>query len=320
MSTPDKTENIEEQESYSVKEGLAEIEFHKRLNVFYNPIQEFNRDISVLVINTFSKLYKSKNPHFSENKCNFEFLFQSPPFDKLKISEKPRDEIFILEGLAASGIRSIRYAKEVKKCYKTIANDLSKEALESIKLNSVKNGVENVISCQNDAVSLMNIFADSSMPSPDVIDIDPYGSAAIFLDSAVRCAAEGGLLCITCTDMASLCGNYPETTFARYFSVASKSNFCHEMALRILLYSIDLTANRYKRYIIPLLSISVDFYIRVFVRVFTSAAEVKKSLNRKSYISICNCCNKFDLYPSLSYFIKLPRSREKMSITHVKDR
>lgn len=33
----------------------------------------------------------------------------------------------------------------------------------------------------------------------DVIDIDPFGSASKFLDSAVQAVANGGLLCVTCT-------------------------------------------------------------------------------------------------------------------------
>jgi tRNA (guanine26-N2/guanine27-N2)-dimethyltransferase len=33
----------------------------------------------------------------------------------------------------------------------------------------------------------------------DVIDIDPFGSASEFLDSAVQAIADGGLLCVTCT-------------------------------------------------------------------------------------------------------------------------
>jgi tRNA (guanine26-N2/guanine27-N2)-dimethyltransferase len=46
------------------------------------------------------------------------------------------------------------------------------------------------------------------------------------------------------------------------------------MALRILLASIDQHAARYKRYIVPVLSLSIDFYIRVFVRVYTSGGWV----------------------------------------------
>lgn len=33
----------------------------------------------------------------------------------------------------------------------------------------------------------------------DVIDLDPYGTACPFLDSAVQAVADGGLLCVTCT-------------------------------------------------------------------------------------------------------------------------
>lgn len=44
----------------------------------------------------------------------------------------------------------------------------------------------------------------------DVIDLDPYGSASIFLDGAVQSVANGGLLCVTCTDMAVLSGKNPE--------------------------------------------------------------------------------------------------------------
>ena len=39
-----------------------------------------------------------------------------------------------------------------------------------------------------------------------VIDLDPYGSPTPFLDAAVQSTKEGGLMCITCTDMAVLCG------------------------------------------------------------------------------------------------------------------
>jgi tRNA (guanine26-N2/guanine27-N2)-dimethyltransferase len=46
--------------------------------------------------------------------------------------------------------------------------------------------------------------------------------------------------------------------------------YCHEMALRILLASLEQHAARYKRHIKPVLCLSIDFYIRIFVRVYTS--------------------------------------------------
>jgi len=45
----------------------------------------------------------------------------------------------------------------------------------------------------------------------EVVDLDPYGTAAPFIDGAVQCVTDGGLLAVTCTDLAVLAGHqYPE--------------------------------------------------------------------------------------------------------------
>jgi tRNA (guanine26-N2/guanine27-N2)-dimethyltransferase len=44
-----------------IKEGKAHVYFNKVKNqVFYNPIQEFNRDLSIAVLNTYSKTNDNK--------------------------------------------------------------------------------------------------------------------------------------------------------------------------------------------------------------------------------------------------------------------
>jgi len=48
----------------------------------------------------------------------------------------------------------------------------------------------------------------------DAIDLDPYGTPAHLLDSALQAVAEGGLLAVTATDMAVLCGNSGEVRHA----------------------------------------------------------------------------------------------------------
>lgn len=128
-----------------------------------------------------------------------------------------------------------------------------------------------------------------------VIDLDPYGCPTKFLDGAVQSIKDGGLLLITATDMAVLAGNSPETCYTKYGSISLKSKACHEMAIRILLQSIESHANRYGRYAKPLLSISADFYIRVFVRVFTSQQECKKSTSKLSKIYQCAGCDTMTL-------------------------
>jgi len=37
-----------------------------------------------------------------------------------------------------------------------------------------------------------------------------------------------GLLCVTCTDLAVLCGNHIETCFSKYGATPTKGEICHE--------------------------------------------------------------------------------------------
>ena len=53
--------------------------------------------------------------------------------------------VTILEALSATGLRSIRYAKEIQGCSKIIANDFSKRAVESIQKNIESNDVTNIV-------------------------------------------------------------------------------------------------------------------------------------------------------------------------------
>ncbi|KAL6742666.1 hypothetical protein Aduo_015794 [Ancylostoma duodenale] len=104
---------------------------------------------------------------------------------------------------------------------------------------------------------------------------------------------------VTCTDMAVLCGNTPETCYNKYGSTTVRLKCCHEMALRILLRSIDSHANRYSRYIEPLLSISVDFYVRVFVRLHTGARRTKDSATKVGNVIACSGCHSMEVLPIL---------------------
>lgn len=58
---------------------------------------------------------------------------------------KDENGITILEALSATGLRSIRYAKEVSGVKEIVANDISKKAFEDIKINIQENNVEDIV-------------------------------------------------------------------------------------------------------------------------------------------------------------------------------
>ena len=129
------------------------------------------------------------------------------------------------------------------------------------------------------------------------IDLDPYGSPSIFVDAAVQSIANGGLLAITCTDLSVLCGSHKDACYSKYGAVPLKAPYCHEMALRIVLADLNRQAARYKRYIVPLYCVRVDFYVRLFVRVYESARECRLSSCKLSNVYQCSQCDSFRLQP-----------------------
>jgi tRNA (guanine26-N2/guanine27-N2)-dimethyltransferase len=121
-------------------EGSAKI--FEEGNVFYNPVQEFNRDISICVLNTFLSMYKDE---LNEKKKSVR---------RTKSNEdKSEKKIRILEALAATGLRSIRYAKEVEGFDEVVANDIMDEAVRMIEKNVKANNVEGkVVTSRSDAM------------------------------------------------------------------------------------------------------------------------------------------------------------------------
>lgn len=81
-------------------------------------------------------------------------------------------------------------------------------------------------------VRLLMYQQQTSQQWYDAIDLDPYGCPSRFLDSAVQAVRDGGLLLVTCTDMAVLAGNSPETCYVKYGAVSLRSPACHEMVSR----------------------------------------------------------------------------------------
>lgn len=72
------------------------------------------------------------------------------------------------------------------------------------------------------------------------------------------------------------------------------------MSLRILLHATSAAAGRHRRGIHPVLSVSVDHYVRIFVRVFRSPkAALASAKSNVSYVLQSEECPSFFLVPAL---------------------
>jgi tRNA (guanine26-N2/guanine27-N2)-dimethyltransferase len=278
--------------------------------VFYNPIQQFNRDLSVLAMKTYgedvvrrkqeqleaaARKFSKKRKRGDED-TGTETQVQDdalPSHDGLEQapSSEPRKPTFrILDALSASGLRALRYAHELPFVTSVTANDLSTSAAEAVKVNVAHNGLGGKIEVTNDdaLAHMYRLVADELSRKAnrgrfkkshkyDAIDLDPYGTGAPFIDAAVQALRDdGGLLCITCTDSAVWAGHsYTEKAFALYGGTSIKGTHAHEVGLRLILNAVATSAARYGLHIEPQLSLSIDFYTRCFVRITHSPGAVK---------------------------------------------
>lgn len=189
-----------------MQEGLTK--FYKTPNVFYNPAMSTNRDVSIAAIETYGKLLRD------------EYSLKNKYFSGLKI----------FEGLSATGLRSIRYLQEIDTDlidYVQI-NDISPTACELIDENLRLNNISSngdcdskaVVTCGDCNVMLMqHSLCENHHDLYDVIDLDPYGTATQFIDNSIIAIKDGGLLCITCTDVSCLCGNNIDACFKKYGAI-----------------------------------------------------------------------------------------------------
>ncbi|KAI9929790.1 hypothetical protein AWENTII_009563 [Aspergillus wentii] len=305
-------------------------------SVFYNPIQQFNRDLSVLAIRAYGEHALAAKKQKAEKKKNKKFTGSgsvtgkkrkrgeeetekndekeravgnsSEPAPELHHEQKIPPSFTILDALSATGLRALRYASEIPFTTCVIANDLSSSAIESMKINIEYNGLEKLIRPNNgDARAYMYSAHNSTSTNVegintskfDVIDLDPYGTAAPFMDAAVQGVKDGGLLCVTCTDAGVWASNgYPEKSFALYGGVPIKGSHSHEGGLRLILHGLATSAAKYGLAIEPLLSLSIDFYARVFVRVHRSPAEVKFVSGNTMMVYNCDSgCGAWSIQP-----------------------
>ncbi|KAG8530123.1 uncharacterized protein KY384_005606 [Bacidia gigantensis] len=312
----------------------------KPQNVFYNPIQQYNRDLSVLAARVFAEDFihikhqreqrKPQEPKGRKRKRGVDIeskdningdaprkevagkeeavqnersetatvdagrLAQSPvvcqALDAIPTGPKPKHQLRILDALSATGLRALRYAKELPMATSITANDMSQSAADAIKLNVQYNDVQHIIqTSRSNAVEHLNHASSHSQAPYDIIDLDPYGTAAPFLDAAVRAVTDGGMLCVTCTDAGVFASTgYLEKTFSQYGGIPIQGPHSHEGGLRLILQSIATAAAKYGIAIEPLLSLSIDFYARVFVRVRQSPSDVKHLASKTMIVYSCD--------------------------------
>ncbi len=237
--------------------------------VFYNPAATFSRDFSVLAVSLLDL----------------------------------RDAA-VLDALAGTGVRALRYCVEVPGVAKCFANDIDRRAYELIVRNVALNGLEGRVVALNEDANVAMYSLKRSGERLDVIDVDPYGSPAPYLRAASWAVRNGGYLGITATDVASLSGARPWAGSRRYWCQLTLTDVPKVVALRVMLGYAARVAAELDRYVEPLTYAVYAHFIRVVYSVKKGATAADAMLSESlGYMKYCGACG----------FREFARSIEEMS-------
>lgn len=193
---------------------------------------------------------------------------------------KDNPEYTYLDALSASGIRGLRIANEVG--LNTTMSDWDETSFGLIERNIELNNLSNCTAMKRNANVVM---LDSSF---DIIDLDPFGTPAPFLDAA--CFSAKRLLCVTATDTAPLCGAHKKAGMRNYSAVPLKTEYHPEMGVRILMGAVARTLAKYDKAMMPLLSYASAHYVRLFAAVKKGIKDADECLKDVGFLSHCFSC------------------------------
>lgn len=233
-----------------------------KMEVFYNPLMASNRNISIALLNNLRN-----------------------------------EGMNIADPLAGSGIRSLRFMKELTKgrIQQLFINDAKLHFPSYFSTSLQQNNLPhqktlNLIIGNEDA----NLFL-LHHPGFDYIDIDPFGSPNPFLAAAVARISRHGVLAVTATDTAALTGTYPAVTKRKYWATTRKTPLMHELGLRVLIRKIQLQGVQFDKALTPILAYHKDHYFRAYFRCEKSKEKGDTLLQHHQYFLWCAACFNFKI-------------------------
>ena len=250
--------------------------------VFYNPVMELNRDIAVLALQAYQRIVNR--------------------------------EISICEPLTSSGIRGVRFAVEIRGVKKVLIGDINERAFNLAKHNVRLNGLQERVTAQHKDANCLLSCHGAPHKRFDVVDVDPFGSPVPYLDSAVRALRNNGLLAVTATDLAPLCGVHSKACVRKYGGKPLRTEYCHELAVRLLTGCIATLAAKHDIGISVVFSHCTDHYIRVYAEIAYGAKKADESVKNLGYVLHCfNCLHRETAKdPFTKHIEKCPECGSKM--------
>lgn len=216
-----------------VPKGSLEDKVPPRDIAFFNPRAKLSRDLSIIAYSAF-----------------------------LKDFEEPK---IFLDGLSGLGARGLRVANEIKNV-QVFVNDLNPKALELSKNSAEINGLTNYQISKNEICVFLSMFSSKGNRGT-IVDIDPFGSPAKYIECGIRAVIHKGLLSVSATDLQVLHGLFNDACKKKYHGIPIKTKYSNEIAIRLILGMIITVAARLDIEAVPIFVETNQHYYRIYLRI-----------------------------------------------------
>jgi len=221
--------------------------------VFFNPAASLNRDVSVAITAA------TGGGSFCDSMCGV-------------------------------GARGLRIANEVRRIERVTMVDFNAQALGAARRGAVVNRVGRKCEFSDSETTAYLSSRFGSEERFDYVDVDPFGTPVRQLQAGLSATSDGGILSITATDTAVLCGVYPRISKRRYGGASLKNHFGHETGLRILAAALAREGAKLDLGATPIFGHSTRHYLRLYVRVTFGAGAADRAVEKVGCISVCSHC------------------------------
>lgn len=196
--------------------------------------------------------------------------------------------VCVCDAMTGSGVRAARYVLESLNVVSVVAADKNPEAVEAAWRTIQLNGLEKKVAVVESDANLL--LLQHMQDRFDLVDLDPFGSPAPYLQSALRATEDGGVVAATATDMGPLTGARPAACFRKYGASAIRAEFEKEVALRILASCLTSIAIRIELGIEVAFAHASDHYARIYATVRKGKASANESAKLLGFLEYCPKC------------------------------
>lgn len=217
---------------------------------FFNPRARFNRDVSVAAYSAMAARLRG-----------------------------PRD---MLDCMAGTGARGLRAANEAG--LEAVLNDWNPAARALAARSARLNGLEVEVTGR-DACALCSERSGAGMRA-GIVDLDPFGTPAPFVDCALRAVRHGGMLSLTATDLRVLHGRSGGACRRRYGGVSLRVHYANELGIRLVVGCVRHAAARLGLSVLPLL-VESDFH---YYRAYLAVRRRPDTAENTGHIAHCRAC------------------------------